>query len=68
MMSLPCEFLLQISKWLSLEERMTHFAPVCRYFYDVMHDSSLLRTVYSMLNSLFILLIRYLDTIGIYGI
>ena len=35
MMSLPHEVLLQISKWLSLEERMTHLAPVCRYLYDV---------------------------------
>ena len=47
MMSLAREVLLEISKWLSLEERMTHLAPVCRYLYDVMHDSSLWRTVYS---------------------
>ncbi|CAH3192878.1 unnamed protein product [Porites evermanni] len=47
MMSLPREVLLEISKWLSLEERMTHLAPVCRYLYNVMHDSSLWRTVYS---------------------
>ena len=53
MMSLPREVLLQISKWLSLEERMTHLAPVCRYLYDVMHDSSLWRTLYS--NAEFIL-------------
>ena len=46
-MSLPREVLLEISKWLSLEERMTHLAPVCRYLYNVMHDSSLWRTVYS---------------------
>ena len=47
MMSLPREVLLEISKWLSLEERMIYLAPVCRYLYDVMHDSSLWRTVYS---------------------
>ena len=47
MMSLPREVLLEISKWLSLEERMTHLAPVCRYLYNVMHDSSLWRTVCS---------------------
>ena len=47
MMSLPREVLLEISKWLSLEERMTHLALVCRYLYDVIHDSSLWRTVYS---------------------
>lgn len=45
MTSLPLEVLLEIVKWLSLEERMTHLAPVCRYFHAVMHDSSLWRTV-----------------------
>ena len=47
MMSLSHEVVLEISKWLSLEERMTQLAPVCSYLYDVMHDSSLWRTVYS---------------------
>lgn len=47
MTSLPLEVLLEIVKWLSLEERMTHLAPVCRYFYTVIHDSSLWRTVYT---------------------
>ena len=47
MMSLARDVLLEISKWLSLEECMTHLAQVCRYVYDVMHDSSLWRTVYS---------------------
>ena len=45
MTSLPLEVLLEIVKWLSLEERMTHLAPVCRHFHAVMHDSSLWRTV-----------------------
>ena len=45
MTGLPLEVLLEIVKWLSLEERMTHLAPVCRYFYAVMLDSSLWRTV-----------------------
>ena len=47
MIILPREVLLEISKWLSLEERMTHLAPVCKYLYNVMHDLSVWRTVYS---------------------
>ena len=47
MMILPREVLLEISKWLSLEERMTRLIPVCKYLYNVMHDSSVWRTVYS---------------------
>ena len=41
MTSLPLEVLLEIVKWLSLEECSMHLAPVCRYFYAAMHDSSL---------------------------
>ena len=47
MMILPREVLLEISKWLSLEERMTRLALVSKYLYNVMHDLSLWRTVYS---------------------
>ena len=47
MMILPREVLLEISKWLSLEERMTRLALVGKYLYNVMHDLSLWRTVYS---------------------
>ena len=47
MMILPREVLLEISKWLSLEERMTRLALVDKYLYNVMHDLSLWRTVYS---------------------
>ena len=47
MMILPREVLLEISKWLSLEERMTRLALVGKYLYNVMHDPSLWRTVYS---------------------
>ena len=45
MTSLPLAFLLEIVKRLSLEERITHFAPVCRYFYAVIHDSSFRQTI-----------------------
>ena len=47
MMSLPREVLLEISKWFSLEERMTRLVPVCKYLYNVMHDLGVWRTVYS---------------------
>ena len=47
MTSLPLQVLLEIVKWFTLEERMTQLAPVCRYFYNVLHDFSLWRTVNS---------------------
>ena len=47
MTSLPLQDLLEILKWFTLEERMTQLAPVCRYFYNVVHDFSLWRTVNS---------------------
>ena len=47
MMILPREVLLEISKWLSLEELRTCLVPTCKYLYNVMYDPSLWRTVYS---------------------
>ena len=69
MTSLPLEVLLEIVKWLSLEERMTHFAPVCRDFmpsYMILVFSEQLTL---MLNLPFVCLIHYLQgTLGIYVI
>ena len=63
MMSLPREVLLDKMALIG-RERMTHLAPVCRYLYLHLFGELFTQT----LNLLFIRLIRYLDTIGIYGI
>ena len=69
MMSLPREVLLEISKTLSLEERMTH---LMHQSADIFMMSCMILVFGELfiqtLNLRFIRLIRYLDTIGIYGI
>ena len=69
MMSLPREVLLEISETLSLEERMTH---LMHQSADIFMMSCMILVFGELftqtLNLLFIRLIRYLDTIRIYGI
>lgn len=45
MTSFPRDVLLEVAKWLSLEERMICFAVVCKFCYELMHESVLWRNM-----------------------